>query len=182
MPGACRNHRRVVMLGEGGKRRIQCRLEPKSLGNRRLEVVADRRLRYATEVTKGPLVGLDPVWQLLAEAGIGKRQLRCAQHRHIDLCRADLAGRWIDDRDRMAGIVAFHRDTCNVTAAVGGPGSAFVIGKPAAKPGVPIAIRMSFPVFLPKQMERDALALQFAGHLRPVRLDRIAWRPPHSPE
>ena len=87
------------------------------------------------------------------------------------------AARWIDDRDRMAGIVTFHRDTSNVTAAVAGLGSAFMLGKPAAKPCIAIAIRMRFPVFLPKQMERDAVALQLAGHLRPVRLDGVAWKP-----
>ena len=95
-PRASGNKRRIVVIGEGGKCRIQCWLEPESIGHRRLDVVADRGPRHATEVTEGPVVGLDPIGQLLAEAGIRERQLRRTQHRHIDLRCADLSGRWVD--------------------------------------------------------------------------------------
>ncbi|WP_425294121.1 hypothetical protein [Mesorhizobium delmotii] len=73
----------VVMLGHGGKGRVQRRLEPQRLGNPGLQIVADDRLGDPAEEAESPHLAVDPVlWLKLAK---GEGQVGGAQHRDEDL-------------------------------------------------------------------------------------------------
>src|SRR6516165_6940725 len=95
---------------------------------------------------------------------------------------ADLAGLRIDHLHRRAGIVGLHHRTRRVAVAESGVRPAPIGVKLLAEPGVTIAVGMSRPVFLPKQRQRHALALEFLRHPWPLRLAQVLRRSPDRPE
>ena len=182
LAAAGRQNRRVVVLGHGGKGLVERRLEPQRLDDGGLKIVADDRLGNSAEVRQGPGLAFDPIWQLLTEARHSEGQRRGPEHRDKYLRLTDLAGLRIDHLHRRAGIVGLHHRTRRVAVAESGVRPAPIGVKLLAEPGVTIAVGMSRPVFLPKQRQRHALALEFLRHPWPLRLAQVLRRSPDRPE
>lgn len=147
-----------------------------------LQIVADDRLRHPAEEVQGPALPLDPVGQFLAEAGMGESERRRAQHGHEDLRLADDAGIGVDDGQCMAGIVGLHHRPRHVTVAECRARPALERAEPVAEPSVAVTVGMGGAIFLPKQRQRHALALQLTRDHRPIRLAQILRRTAHPSE
>ncbi len=182
LAAAGRQNRRVVVLGHGGKGLVERRLEPQRLDDPGLQIVADDRFGNPAEVRQGPGLAFDPIWQSLTEARHGEGQRRGPKHRDKYLRLTDLAGLRIDHLHRRAGIIGLHHRTRRVAVAEGRVRPALIGAKLLAEPGVAVAVGMRRPVFLPKQRQRHALALELLRHPRPLGLAQVLRRPPDPPE
>ena len=164
---------RVVMRGHVGEGLCHRRLEPQRLGDRRFEIVTHNRLWHATKEVQRPNLGVDPVRQLLAQAGPGKSVIGRAENSDEDLGAVLLTCRGIDDRDGMTGVIGLHHRAGLMTVAISGADPVLELAVALAEPGVTIAVGMRRPVFLPEQHQRHPLALHLGDHLRPVGFDHI---------
>jgi hypothetical protein len=137
------------MLGKGCKRRVQRRLEPQRLDDGCLQIVADDRPGDAAEEGERSDLTIDPVRQLLAEAGKGEGVGGSSQHGHEDLRLMDDAGLAINDRHRLAGIVGLHHRAGLVAVAEGRARPLLEGGKPLAEPGEAVTLGVVGAIFLP---------------------------------
>jgi hypothetical protein len=168
----------VVMLGKRLEGRVQRWLEPQCRGDTGLQVIAHDRLGDAAEEGERPSLTLDPVRQLLAQAGKGEGQVGGGQNRNKDLRRMNDAGHRIDHRHRLPGIVGLHHRTRLVALAEGRAGPLLEGRIFVAEPGEAVAVGMGDPVFLPQKRQRHTLALQVSRDTRPVRLTQVlGWAP-----
>ena len=180
LAAAGRQDRGVVMLGHGGKGRVQRRLEPQRLGDPGLQIVADDRPGDAAEEAERLHLAVDPVRQSLAEAGKGEGQVGGAQHCDQDLGGVNDAGRRIDHRHRLPGIVGLHHRASRMPVAEHGARPLPEGGEPVAEPGEAVAVGMGGTIFLPQKRQRHPFALQLPGDPRPIRLAQILRRTAHS--
>src|SRR6056297_3169606 len=159
---------RVVMRGHVRKGLGHRRLEPQRLGHCRLEIVADDCLGHATKELQRPNLGIDPVGQLLAEAGPGESVIGGAKHGDEDLGAVLVACRRVNDQDSVAGVIGLHHRASLMAVAVPGTDPGLELPVTRAEPRVAIPVGVGRPIFLPEKQQRHALALHLGGHLWPV--------------
>jgi adenine-specific DNA-methyltransferase len=130
------------------------------------------------EVLEGAHMAANPVRQALAPGGFAVGVVRGAQDGEEDRRLANFAGHRVGDRHRRAGVVdeQFLARGVRLAQADREPDDPPpIVGAEAA---VVVARRVLGFVFLPQQVERDALAPQFAVHdpANRVRGDALARR------
>jgi hypothetical protein len=133
-----------------------------------LEVVGNQEGGDAAEVFKGADMAADPVGQGLAPGRLAVGVVGGAEHGDEDGGLADFTAHRVDDghgRPRVVdeqflargmGLAQAHRKPPNPLPVV------------IAETAVAVAVRMLRLVFLPEEVERDALAPQLAMHGRPI--------------
>jgi hypothetical protein len=89
------------------------------------------------------------------------------------------AGRRIDHRHRLPGIVGLHHRASRMPVAEHGARPLPEGGEPVAKPGEAVAVGMGGAIFLPQKRQRHSFALQLPGNPRPIRLAQILRRTAH---
>ena len=103
-----RQDRHAVVVGELQIAAVQARLVAVRVGDRGLEIVADHELRRAAQESEQVHVRADPVGDLLARPRRREDVARRAHGGDEQLHRPHLAGRRVDDVDRVAGEVDEH--------------------------------------------------------------------------
>ena len=171
-----RQDRHAVVVGELQIAAVQARLVAVRVGDRGLEIVADHELRRAAQESEQVHVRADPVGDLLARPRLREDVARRAHGGDEQLHRPHLAGRRVDDVDRVAGEVDEH-------LLAGGMALPHRRAQPAlegavllAEPTVAEPVRMSGAIFLPQERQGDALAPHLLVERRPFRSRTSARR------
>src|SRR6266851_919253 len=172
---ACRKDRRVVMRCQLGVGAVDLRLVEAGLDHGDFGVVRHQQVRHPADRLESPGVCADPISERLGPARLGIGEVGGAQYRDKDLRRPGLAGQPVDDhRHRVAGVI----DKQLVAAGMGLPHRNRDPGGPApvqlAEPRIAIPVGMPLDVLVPKDLQRDVLALQLAVNRRPVGLGATA--------
>ena len=109
---------------------------------------------------------LEPVGLRLAGGGAGVRVVGGAEHANEDLCLPNLASAGVDDRYGGAGVVGeeFLARAVNLSHRAAQPLPEFDIALAEARAAVGNALRLR-PIFLPQQLQRDALTPQLTMDL-----------------
>ena len=171
-----RQDRHAVVVGELQIAAVQARLVAVRVGDRGLEIVADHELRRAAQESEQVHVRADPVGDLLARPRRREDVARRAHGGDEQLHRPHLAGRRVDDVDRVAGEVDEH-------LLAGGMALPHRRAQPAlegavllAEPTVAEPVRMSGAILLPQERQGDALAPHLLVERRPFRSRTSARR------
>ncbi len=138
-------------------------------GHAGAQVVADQQLRRAAEEGERVDVGADPVRQPLAPAGLGVGVVRRAEHGDEHMRPPFLAGRPVEHRHGVAGVVDEQLLAGDMGLAHRRADAAPPRDVEVAEPAVAVAVRMLGAVFLPEQQQRHAAATQLGMNVVPVR-------------
>src|ERR1035441_7096022 len=106
--GSCRNDGYAVVLPQVPVSGIQFRLVIAGMRDGGLQVIRHHNLDYPTEKLECPDMGPNPVPQILPRGSLGERVTAGAQHRDEHGGRLDLAGLWVVNRNRRAGVIDKH--------------------------------------------------------------------------
>ena len=141
-----------------------------------LELIGDPQGGRATEVLDHPGVGADPVGQLLGRGRLGVGEAAGAEHGDEQLHAPPLTRATVDQRRPLAGKV----DEGLLAGAMHLPHRRPQPLRPLPvereEPGAAVAVRVNLGVLFPEQLQRDAVALEFAVNVRVVRPDAVAQR------
>ena len=142
------------------------------------EVVGNHDRGRAADELEGAHMRAQPVRQTLRPRGFGEGVVGAAQHGDEDLRRDDFAGQRIDDRHRLAGVV----DKQLLARAMDLPHRALQGLPPAPVKIAELAVgigggAMVFPVFLPQQLQRHALAFEFLMDRRVIGRGKLGRHP-----
>ena len=161
-------NRRAVMSGQVAVRRVEFGLVVAGGGDAALEVVGDQQRRATADVFEGAHMAADPVRQTLAPGGFAVGVVGGTEDGDEDRRRPDLAARGVGDRHGLAGVVdeQFLAGGMRLAQAEREPPDPLPIE--GAETAVAVAGRVLGFVFLPEEVEGDALAPQFAVHDRPI--------------
>ncbi len=168
--GPRRQDRHAVMVGELPVAAVQSRLVSIRIRDRRLQIVADHKLRRAAEKGEQIDVRADPVGDLLARPRLSEDVARRAHDRDEPLHRPNLARHWVDDVDRVAGKIDEDLFVGGVALAHARPQPALERSVVLAKPALPEPVRMCGAVFLPQERHGHALAAHLLVDERPIGL------------
>ena len=164
------------MVGELQIAAVQARLVTVRVGDGGFEIVADNELRPAAQEGEQVHMRADPVGNLLARPRLREDVARRAHGGDEQLHRPHLAGRSVDDVDRVAGKVDEHLLAGGVALPHRGAQSALEGAVMLAEPTVAKPVRMRGAILLPQQRQGDALATHFLVDGRPIRRRTSARR------
>ena len=153
-----RGHDRdAVVLGHLVISAVEIRLIAAGSSDTGARVIGNDQLRRAAEELESLHVAVDPVRQILAQGGSRKGVGAGAEHGDEHRCRCGLAGFAVMNRHGVAGPV----DERLLARLVVLPEHDILIPVPSliqlTEPAVAIAVRMSFAILLPEQLQRQML-------------------------
>jgi len=165
-----RDHRRAIMLDQGGVAGVDHRVVIGGVGDPDLEVVRSNPGRHPAQEGEQPHMGRQPVVVALGPGRLGVDQPRARQagDEELGLPRLTL----VHDRDGVAGIIDFERlagpmDLPHRQAATGG---FLPLAEQSLELAELVAVRVGRLVLQPQQLARHVLvAPQLLIERRPVR-------------
>ena len=180
---AGREHRHVVVIAELFDQAVGRRLVAVGPGDQGARLVRHDQARHAADELQRIDDRAHPVGAVLRGRGARVGVVRRAQHRHENLCAADLAAGRIDDGHRLAGVV----DEQALAGDVGLAHRALERGNPGAvldaEARVLVGRRVRVDelalVFLPQQLQGHAGALELLVDPGVIRLE-LARRARHG--
>ena len=165
-----RQNGRAVMAGHVLVRAADPRLIATSGGDAGLEVVADDLARDAAHAGERVDVAADPIRQRLRPARFGVDEVRGAERGNEDLRLPGLAGRPVDHRHGLPGVVHEQPFSRRMRLPHRGRQPDAPGGIEVTEPAVAVPLRLPRPVFLPHQQQRHAGTTQLGVDARPIRL------------
>src|ERR1019366_6895607 len=175
-----RNDGHAVVLAQIAISGVQIRFVVARMGDGGLQVMRHHDLGHAAEILKRPDMGTGPAPQILPRRSFGKRIAAGSQHGNEYGRRMDFAGRRIVYRNRRAGVIDEHLLAGAVCLSEHQIELLQPLPVQIAEPAVAVAFRLTLPLFLPDQLQRQVLVgLEFMVDTGPVRLRMLApdfWR------
>jgi hypothetical protein len=162
-----RQHGEAVMGGELRIAAIDAGLVARRFGDASLEVVADHRLRHATDGAKRIDMHADPVGQSLAPAPFRVGEVGGAERSNKDVRRSCVAVQRIDHRNRVTGEIHEQLLARHVRLAHRRRHAAAPRAVEIAEPTIAVAVRMFRAILLPQQHQRHAAPLELLMQLGP---------------
>lgn len=134
----------------------------------RLQIVGNDQPGNASEETKHPDMRADPVGERLRPSRLRIGEAGCAEHRHEDLCLADLTGLAINNRDLLAGIVDEDLVAGRMLLAHRRRKPLLETAKEFTKATVAVTVGMRPAILLPQDEQGDTGLLELDGKIGPV--------------